>query len=262
MSEGWKPGLGSWSPKEGRPDGLERNRVGVLLFQGRRNSGCPFLSAPWLHPASPDGDSFPAEIVGKEQGGKGELESPIFFFPPLLALGLTFAKRALTWGVTSYPAPSWTFQNQRGMHEKHSGDCPAGPHWISEAEMVRQSTFVQGWDSPPNEPLVAKRGERKLSMEHPMWGGTTTNTHSSKSNSNLDSLSLLSFSCFSGTSQQATPTSSTLLQKVPRPSCLGLSEVLLFRATIKFYLLKHDGLEKKTTHQEPEKPAFISMTTA
>lgn len=71
-----------------------------------------------------------------------------------------------------------------------------------------------------------------------------------------------SFSYFSGMFQQATPTSFPLLQKVSRPSCLGLSEVLLLRATIKFYLLKHDGLEKKTTHQEPEKPAFISMTTA
>ena len=104
---------------------------------------------------------------------------------------------------------------------------------------------MQGQDSPPIEPLVAKRGEKKLQMEHPVWGGTTTNTHSSKSDSNLDSFLLLSFSYFLGMSQQATPTTSPLLQKVPRPSCLGLSEVLLFRATIKFYLLKHDGLEKK-----------------
>ena len=43
--------------------------------------------------------------------------------------------------------------------------------------------------------------------------------------------------------------------EVPRPSCLGLSEVLLFRTTIKFCLLKHDRLEKKKKkHQEPEKP--------
>lgn len=55
---------------------------------------------------------------------------------------------------------------------------------------------------------------------------------------------LYSFPYFSGMTQQATPTSSPL-EKVPRPYCLGLSEVLLFRATIKFYLLKHDGLEKK-----------------
>lgn len=32
---------GSWSPKEEKPDGLERNGVGILLFQGRRNSGYP-----------------------------------------------------------------------------------------------------------------------------------------------------------------------------------------------------------------------------
>lgn len=76
MSEGWKPGLRSRSPKEERPDGLERNRVGILLFQGRRNSGCPFLSAPWPHPASPETPSL-REFWGRSEEAKGSLQ---FFF--------------------------------------------------------------------------------------------------------------------------------------------------------------------------------------
>ena len=39
--------------------------------------------------------------------------------------------------------------------------------------------------------------------------------------------------------------------EVPRSSCLGLSEVLLFRTTIKFYLLKHDGLEREREKKKP-----------
>lgn len=95
-----------------------------------------------------------------------------------------------------------------------------------------------------------------------LWGGTNTTIPLQEVTQILDNSLLLLSPYFSGRSQQVTPSSFPLLQKVPRPSCLGLSEVLLFRATIKFYLLKHDGLEKKKIHQEPEKPAFISMTTA
>lgn len=102
---------------------------------------------------------------------------------------------------------------------------------------------MQRYDPPlPTEPLAVKEGRGKklwiLRVEEP-----TPPPSSGSQTQILDSSLLLPCPYFSGRSQQATPTFFPLLQKVTRPSCLGLSEVLLFRATIKFYLLKHDGLE-------------------
>lgn len=108
----------SWSPKDERLDGLEtgleRNWIRIL-FQGRRNSGRPFLlcslasssGAPRLLPSVDFGEGVRRQ--------KGEFESPIF--PPILALGLTFSKRAQH-GLTSHSAPSCTFQNSREVCTK------------------------------------------------------------------------------------------------------------------------------------------------
>lgn len=182
-----------------------------------------------------------------------ELGSPNF--SPILALGLVFAKRALTRGdfpsspFLDLPAP------KRGMRKNFSGNCPTPPCLISEAELGRQ-----GYDTPfQMSSLRPRRRERNFGWNILCGVGPKTLAPASQTQI-LDTSLLLSY--FSSMSQQATPTSIPLIQKVLRPSCLRLFEVLLFRATIKFYLLKHDGLEKKTTHQEPEKPAFISMTTA
>lgn len=151
------------------------------------------------------------------------------------------------------------------MHKKFSGNCPTLPRWVSEAELVRQLIYPCAgiWPTSSKWAPCGQEGERENFGWNILCGkGPTTTLALASQTQILDSSLLLSSPYFSGRTQQATPTSFPLLQKVPRLSCLGLSEVLLFRATIKFYLLKHDGLEKKTTHQEPEKPAFISMTTA
>lgn len=132
---------------------------------------------------------------------------------------------------------------------------------LDTAEFVRQLTYSCTVIVPPHL-KSPRRGERKLWLEHLIFGGTNDTPFQQATTKILDCSLFLFSPYFSGMFQQATPTSFPLLQKVPRLSSFGLSEVLLFRATIKFYLLKHDGLEKKTTHQEPEKPAFISMTTA
>lgn len=87
MKGPWKPGLGSWSPKGERPDGLERNRVGILLFQGRRNR------VSLRHGSL---DFSPLGITRKGRGGKGEIGSPIF--PPILSLELILAKRIMMCG--------------------------------------------------------------------------------------------------------------------------------------------------------------------
>ena len=105
---------------------------------------------------------------------------------------------------------------------------------------------MQGYDPPPpNETLVVKEGRENFGWNILGGDGPTRTPSPGSQTQILDSSLLLPSPYFSGRSQQATPTSLPLLQKVSRPSCLGLSEVLLFRATIKFYLLKHDGLERK-----------------
>lgn len=115
---------GSWSPQEERPDGLERDGVGILLFPGRRNSGCPLLCAPAPPPASPRSPSlWKFWRRGKEAKGSHQ-----FFFSPILALPLVFAKRALTGSdvpstpILDVPEP------KRGMHKKCSGNCPTRPY--------------------------------------------------------------------------------------------------------------------------------------
>lgn len=121
--------LGSrgWSSKGERPDGLERNRIRIPYFPGKKKLG---VSARSLH-------SSLLEIVGR---GKGEFGSPTF--PPVFSLRLIFAKRTMTRG----DFPSRPFLDlsapKRGTHKIFSGNSPTGPLLISEAELVRQLIYL------------------------------------------------------------------------------------------------------------------------
>lgn len=92
-----------------------------------------------------------------------------------------------------------------------------------------------------DESLMAKKGRENFGRNRVSQGeGPTTPRAPSHSADPGQFTLLLSLSAPQAPLSKPPLPLPQLLQ-ARRPPCLGLSEVLLFRATIKFYLLKHDG---------------------